>query len=83
VQGIVFGLVLVASVALALGIARVVLGVMIAGMTGALPVPGVVAHWRRTAAVGALFCLAYLVPALASSETLQPTMAQLIRLLRP
>jgi hypothetical protein len=83
VQVIAFALVLIASVVLALGVARLALGVMLEAMAGQLPLAGVVAHWRRAAVVGALFWLAYLVPVLAASETVQAPVAQLIRLLRP
>jgi hypothetical protein len=82
VQVIVLGIVLAGSVLLALGVARLVLGAVITGMTADVPFGGVLGHRRRLAAVAGLFVLAYLVPALASSETL-PTMAQIFRLLRP
>jgi hypothetical protein len=83
VQVIVLGIVLAGSMLLALGVSRLVLGAVIAGMTADVPFGGVLGHRRRLAAVAALFVLAYLVPALASSETLQPTVAHIFRLLRP
>jgi hypothetical protein len=83
VQVIPFALVLVGSVLLALGIARVALGAMLFAMTTELPFAGALLRWRRVATVGALFWLAYLVPALAASESLQAPVARFVRLFVP
>ena len=78
-----FGLILAGTVVVALGLARLVLGVILSAMGGELPLGGLLVHWKRVATVGVLFWLAYLVPVIASSDSLQTPVAQLIRLLTP
>jgi hypothetical protein len=64
-----FVVVLAGSFGIALGLSRLVLGLVLNAMAGQSTPPMFAVHWRRVAFVAGLFCLWYLVPSLAAAAS--------------
>jgi hypothetical protein len=69
VEIVILATALVVSFGIALGVSRLLLGLVLTRMTGNGSVAGVTVHWRRVAFAAGLFWLWYLVPTLAAAAT--------------